>query len=130
MTFKKLGSEHFTKATSPIVKARLDNFRGKPFEFEMLSRNAVRKNASFVAKQLEYMPGKHAKALRILINSCIANAAHNNNLDPANMYIRTISVSRGKYLKRVEFKGRGRTGSVWKPSANVLIELQGVELGK
>lgn len=130
MTSKQLNAEHFKAPSVSVVTARLNNFRGKSFEFEMLSRNIVRRNAVFVSKQLGFMPGKHARALRTLIDSCIANAAHNNNLDPANMYVKTVSVSRGKYLKRIEFKGRGRTGRVWKPSANVLVELQGVELGK
>lgn len=129
MTFKQLDSKQF-KDSSRTVRARLDKFHGKPFEFEMLSRNVVRRNARLVSKQLEFMPGKHARALKGLIDSCIANGTHNKDMSVEEMYVKTISVSRGRYLKRIEFKGRGRTGRVWKPYANVLVELQGVDLGK
>lgn len=129
MIFKRLDAKQFTD-TSRVVRARLDKFFGKPFEFEMLSRNVVRRNAPFVSKQLEFMPGKHARALKALIDSCIANGIHNKEMRAEEMYVKTISVSRGRYLKRIEFKGRGRTGRIWKPYANVLVELQGVDLGK
>lgn len=122
--FKKLHNQ------LKVVKAKLDDFRGKTFEFEMLARPMIGWQASFVMEQLKYMPGKHAFALNKLIKSGIANGVNNEKMSPDSIYIKTISVSRGKYLKRIEFKGRGRTGRIWKPSANVLLELQEVELGK
>lgn len=127
MIFKRLSGEHFRKDEG-VAKAAV-SFYGKPFKIEILSKGIVRYNASLVANQLALKHGKYATVMRKLIESCMANGLQ-KGFNRDTMYIRSVTVGRGRYLKRREFKGRGKSGAVWRPYANVMLELQEVSVGK
>ena len=123
MIFKRIDSEHFN-SSHKTATAKV-SFYGKPFKVQILSKGIVRYNAGLVSKQLELKNGKYAIVIKKLIDSCIANGIQ-KGLNPEKMYIKTLSVARGKYLKRIEFKGRGRRGTVWRAHSNANVEIEEV----
>lgn len=122
------GSNHNLDANSKVVTCRT-KFYGKPKLFKILSRQIVRYRADFVSKQLEIKSGKYCNLMRNAIESGMHNAEY-RGLSREKMYIKSISIGRGTYLKRRQFKGHGRSGVLRRPYANLLIELKEVSVGE
>lgn len=57
---------------------------------------------------LRFTPNKAAVPISKVVNSAIANAEHNYNLDRDDLYIKTICVDEGPILKRYLPRARGR----------------------
>jgi large subunit ribosomal protein L22 len=57
---------------------------------------------------LEYMPQKGARIVHKLVESALANAENNLDLDRSNMFIKTIYADGGPMLKRFKAGARGR----------------------
>ncbi len=106
---------------SRIVKASV-MFHGKPYIAEIYAKALKGCNADLACAKLRIKNGKYAIVLEKLIKSCIANAGQ-KGLNKSSMFIHTMSTGRGKYLKRREFKGRGRTGVISIPYAYVALSL-------
>jgi len=125
--FKRLDSKSFNESQK-FAKAKV-SFYGKPFKVEILSKDIVRYNAALISKKLEMTNSKYSTVMKKLVDSCVANGIQ-KGMKKEDMYIKTISVGRGAYLKRREFKGRGRSGMVTRSFSNVVLEIQEVNSGK
>ena len=90
-----------------------DQIRGMPVEDAVdLLTFSEKKAAKFVVKAL---------------NSAIANAEHNNNLDIDELKISSISVDEGPTLKRWRARARGRAAKILKRSSHVSLVLEVME---
>lgn len=105
------------------------SMHGKLFQLQMIAKEIVRFNAVLTSRQLEFRSGKYATSLKKLIDSCIANAKQ-KGLDAQKLYIQSIMLGRGAYLKRRECKGRGRSGAIWRPHTNIYLKLKEVNFGQ
>lgn len=111
--------------------ASLNNWRASPRKFNVLLKAVRGKSALDVVSRLKFMVSPNAGALRKLIMSAVANASQDSSVDVKNLKIAEASVGRGVFMKRVHFKGKGRTGRVTRFSCNVRVVLaEGVEGGK
>jgi large subunit ribosomal protein L22 len=57
---------------------------------------------------LEFMPKKGAKFVQKTIQSAVANAENNFDLNPDNLYVAAITAGDGPRLKRMKAGARGR----------------------
>ena len=57
---------------------------------------------------LEYMPKKGAEFVQKTLLSAIANAENNHDLNPDDLYVKTIMADDGPRLKRMKAGARGR----------------------
>jgi large subunit ribosomal protein L22 len=57
---------------------------------------------------LQYMPHKGAQFLHKLVESAIANAENNNELNRQDLYIAQVHADEGPRLKRMKAGARGR----------------------
>jgi large subunit ribosomal protein L22 len=57
---------------------------------------------------LEYMPKKGAEVVHKTLLSAIANAENNHDLNPDDLYVKTIMADDGPRLKRMKAGARGR----------------------
>ncbi len=57
---------------------------------------------------LKFMPGRITVPIAKVVNSAVANAEHNQNLDREGLYIKTILVDEGPTVKRYRPRARGR----------------------
>jgi|LADL02.1.fsa_nt_gi large subunit ribosomal protein L22 len=106
------------------MRACLNNWRGSPRRFNEYLRAVRGLYALDAVNKLKFMPSPYAHALRALISSAIANATSDPSKLPNNLKIFEATVGRATFLKRVCFRGRGRTGKVTKFSSNVRVILK------
>jgi hypothetical protein len=101
--FSRLDSDLFVSDEN-VVRVK-GAYYGKMLKFKLMGRSICRYNASLIVEQLKHNNGKYCNMMRKLIHSCIANGTE-RGFRANNLYIRSISVGPGTYLKRREFKGR------------------------
>ena len=90
-----------------------DQIRGMPVEEALdLLTVSEKKAAKFISKAL---------------NSAVANAEHNNNLDIDELVVSSISVDEGPTLKRWRARARGRAAKILKRSSHISLVLEVME---
>ena len=79
---------------------------------------------------LEHVPKRAALPVKKAIESAMANATNNHNLDGKTLEITTLSVTAGPRLKRFKPASRGRALPFQKKSSHILVEVSGSEKPK
>ena len=59
---------------------------------------------------LANQPQKAARVIEKVLNSAIANAVNNNNLDESNLFVKACYVDEGQVMKRAKMDSRGHVG--------------------
>ena len=109
------------------VKAHLKHLRISSRKVRLVV-DLVRKMEIEEAKtQLKFINKKSSELLLKLLNSAIANAKNNFNLDEKNLYISKIVVNDGKILKRWRSRAMGRSARINKRTSNVTVVLDEVK---
>ena len=96
------------------VKIVLDLIRGKDAGVAMAILKNTNKSAS------EYLVK--------LLGSAIANAEHNNHMDPSKLYVAECFVCPGPTLKRIRPKDHGRAHRILKRTSHMTIVLKEREI--
>lgn len=74
-------------------------------------------------RSLQLMNARAAKAIRDTIQSAMANATNNHQLQAANLRIETLEIGEGPTLKRMRAVSRGRGVSVLKRTSHIRVVL-------
>ncbi|HNW15775.1 MAG TPA: 50S ribosomal protein L22 [bacterium] len=106
-----------------IVRAQLRNFRMSASKVRLVADIIRGKSAGDAKNILEFTPRKAAMALKKLLDSAIANAENNYNLDPDTLFLKTVMVDEGQVMKRFVPRAQGRAAKILKRSSHVTIEL-------
>ncbi|HNW82832.1 MAG TPA: 50S ribosomal protein L22 [bacterium] len=106
-----------------VVRAMLKNFRMSPRKVREVADIIRGKNAGDAKNILEFTPRKSALAMKKLLDSAIANAENNFNMDPDTLYIKTVLVDDGQVMKRFVPRAQGRAARILKRSSHITIEL-------
>jgi len=77
--------------------------------------------------QLKFVHKRAAKPILKLLESAVANAKNNFNLDENNLYIKKITADEGPKLKRWRPRAYGRATQILKRSTHVTIILDEME---
>lgn len=109
-----------------VVTAKLRYVRFGPKKLRLLADVVRGKKAQRAVTILSLMNKKGARPLRKLIESAIANAKNNHQLEPADMILKTIMVDGGPSLKRFMPKAHGRATPVRERTSHVTVELMSV----
>ncbi len=72
---------------------------------------------------LEYSPKAAARVVSKVLNSAIANAEHNNGLDPDELYVSRAFVDEGPTLKRFRPRAMGRATHINKRTSHITLVL-------
>lgn len=96
-------------AKSSAQKARLvlDTIRGKHVE-------AALADLTFSKKGI-------AREVKVLLESAIANAENNHNLNVDNLIVKEAFADKSFVMKRFRARARGRTGKILKPRCHMTI---------
>ncbi|MBI3627698.1 MAG: 50S ribosomal protein L22 [Candidatus Sungbacteria bacterium] len=73
--------------------------------------------------QLRHLPKRAAEPIRKLLDSAIANAKHNFNLDKKNLRVKQVIVNSGPVLKRTMPRAFGRAALIRKRSSHIILTL-------
>lgn len=77
--------------------------------------------------ELEFSRKRVAKAVKRVLESAIANAENNHDLDIDALVVDQAYVGKNLVLKRWTPRGRGRVGRIHKPFAEITIVVKEVE---
>lgn len=72
---------------------------------------------------LAVVPRKSARLVAKTLNSAIANAENNNNLDPENLRVKSAVAGQARTMKRFMPRARGSAGPILKRSCHIKIVL-------
>jgi large subunit ribosomal protein L22 len=72
---------------------------------------------------LERLPNKSARVARKVLESAVANAAHNVGVAPSALFVARAYVDEGPRWKRILPKDRGRAFRILKRTSHITIEL-------
>jgi large subunit ribosomal protein L22 len=76
---------------------------------------------------LEFSRKRISKEVRKCLESAIANAENNHDLDVDDLVVAEASVGKALVIKRFAARGRGRVGRIFKPFSNLTIVVREVE---
>ena len=106
-----------------IVKAINKNVRSSPRKINNLLKNIRGKKADIALRDLSFARQRIASEIKKTVQSAIANAENNNQLDIDNLYVKEAYVGKSIVLKRFRARAKGRASGIKKPYANLTIIL-------
>jgi large subunit ribosomal protein L22 len=106
-----------------MVKAELKNYRQSPRKVRLIVDAVRGKNVNDAMTTLTFMTKRGALPVQKLLQSAMANASHNFNLKPENLFIKEITVDGGPILKRWRARARGRASSIHKHTSHIKLVL-------
>jgi large subunit ribosomal protein L22 len=109
------------------VKAHLNHLRVSSRKVRLVVELIREMEINEARTQLKFINKKSSELLLKLLNSAIANAKNNFNLDENNLYISKIIVNDGKILKRWRPRAMGRSARINKRTSNVTVVLDKVK---
>ena len=101
--------------------------RGSPQKLNLVAATIRGKKVDRALVDLEFSKRKAARDVRKLLQSAIANAENNHNLDVDQLVITEASVGKAITMKRFRARARGRVGRILKPFAKLRIIVREVE---
>jgi large subunit ribosomal protein L22 len=105
------------------VSAKLKNLRVSQRKTRLVADLVRGKNIDVARVQLQFSTKKTSENILCLLNSAVANAKNNFNLDENNLYIQSIIVEEGPTLKRFMPRAMGRASAIRKRTCSVIIIL-------
>ncbi len=70
---------------------------------------------------LTFSPKKGAGIIKMVLESAIANAEHNDGADIDELKVKTIFVEKGMVLKRFTARAKGRGNRIIKPTCHIFL---------
>ncbi len=80
-------------------------------------------DVSVARQQLMFSPRASARPVLKLLNSAIANAEKNFELDKENLYIKSVLINEGTTLKRYMSRAFGRAAVIRKRASHIILVL-------
>ncbi|HWE06824.1 MAG TPA: 50S ribosomal protein L22 [Rhizomicrobium sp.] len=95
--------------------------RTSPRKLNLVAQSIRGKTAEQALNELTFSPKRVAKDVKKVLQSAIANAENNHDLDVDELFVSEASVGKNLVLKRFHARARGRGARVEKPFAQVTI---------
>jgi len=104
-----------------VARALLKFIRVSPIKSRLIAREVQGMNAEEAMAALEFTPNKAAK----IISKVIASAVANSGSEAEDCVITSCRVDNGPVLKRFRPRARGMASGIRKPTAHILVEVEG-----
>ena len=109
------------------AKAVARMLRISPQKLNLVAQLIRGKKVQTALADLEFSRKRIAKEVRKCLESAIANAENNHDLDVDDLVVAEAHVGNGIVMKRFAPRGRGRSGRVFKPFSQLTIVVRQVE---
>ena len=109
------------------AKAVLRMLRVSPQKLNLVAQLIRGKKASVALADLEFSRKRIAKEVRKCLESAIANAENNHDLDVDDLVVKEAFVGKALVLKRFHARARGRGARILKPFSNLTIVVREVQ---
>ena len=121
--------KHERSLSENEAKAVARMLRVSPQKLNLVAGLIRGKKVAAALADLEFSRKRIARDVRKCLESAIANAENNHDLDVDDLIVAEAHVGKALVLKRFEPRGRGRSGKILKPFANLTIVVRQVEAG-
>lgn len=109
------------------AKAVARMLRVSPQKLNLVAALIRGKAVAAALADLEFSRKRIARDVRKCLESAIANAENNHQLDVDDLVVAEAHVGKAIVLKRFSPRGRGRMGRIFKPFSNLTIVVREVE---
>src|SRR4051794_7566637 len=109
------------------AKAVARMIRVSPQKLNLVAALIRGKKVAAALADLEFSRKRIARDVRKCLESAIANAENNHDLDVDDLVVAEAHVGKALVLKRFSPRARGRMGRIEKPFANLTIVVRQVE---
>jgi large subunit ribosomal protein L22 len=109
------------------AKAIARMLRVSPQKLNLVAQLIRGKKVNIALADLEFSRKRIAKEVRKCLQSAIANAENNHDLDIDELVVAQAHVGKGLVIKRFHARGRGRAGKILKPFSHLTIVVRQVE---
>jgi large subunit ribosomal protein L22 len=117
--------ERRLKDNEALAVARM--LRVSPQKLGLVAALIRGKKVAAALADLEFSRKRIARDVRKCLESAIANAENNHDLDVDDLVVAEAHVGKALVLKRFHPRARGRSGKIFKPFANLTIVVRQVE---
>ena len=109
------------------AKAVARMLRISPQKLNLVAQLIRGKKVQSALADLEFSRKRIAKDVRKCLESAIANAENNHDLDIDDLIVSQAHVGKGLVITRFHARGRGRAGKIMKPFSHLTIVVRQVE---
>src|SRR5512146_2135335 len=98
--------------------------RTSPRKLNLVAGTIRGKKAGAALNELTFSPKRVAKVVKKVLQSAIANAENNHDLDVDDLFVSEASVGKNLVMKRFMARARGRGAGIQKPFSQITIVVQ------
>lgn len=109
------------------AKAVARNIRVSPQKLNLVAQLIRGKKVAAALADLQFSRKRIAVDVKKCLESAIANAENNHDLDVDDLIVAEAHVGKGLVIKRFHARGRGRSGRIMKPFSHLTIVVRQVE---
>jgi len=109
------------------AKAVARTLRISPQKLNLLAQLIRGKKVATALAELEFSRKRIARDVRKCLESAIANAENNHDLDVDDLIVAEAHVGKSLVMKRFSPRARGRSGAILKPFSHLTIVVREVE---
>lgn len=95
--------------------------RVSPQKLNLVAQTIRGKSADAALASLAFSRRRIAGEVRKVLESAIANAENNHQLDVDRLYVKEATVGKTMVMKRFRARARGRIGRIHKPFSNLTV---------
>jgi large subunit ribosomal protein L22 len=110
-------SENKAKAVGTMI-------RTSPRKLNLVAGTIRGKKAGAALNELTFSPKRVAKVVKKVLQSAIANAENNHDLDVDDLFVSEASVGKNLVMKRFMARARGRGAGIQKPFSQITIVVE------
>ena len=103
------------------AKASAKSIRISPQKLNLRAQSIRGKSADAALAELTFSRRRIAAEVKKVLESAIANAENNHQLDVDRLYVKEATVGKSLVLKRFRARARGRTGAIRKPFSKLTV---------
>ena len=112
------------KQASNEARAVLRMLRVSPQKLNLLAQQIRGLPVEKAVNEMIFSRKRHAKDVLKLLNSAIANAENNHDLDIDSLVVAQAHVGKNLVMKRLRARARGRAARIMKPFSQMTIVLR------
>ena len=101
--------------------ATVRNIRTSPQKLNLVAASIRGMNCEKALAELQFNARRISDDVRKALQTAIANAENNHQLDVDRLYVSEITVGKSIVMKRWQARARGRVGRIIKPFSNLRV---------
>ena len=103
------------------AKAVVRSLRVSPQKLNLVAQSIRGKNVQIALRDLEFSRRRISQQVKVGLESAIANAENNHQLDVDRLVVSEATVCKGMVMKRWRPRARGRMARILKPFSSITL---------